>query len=195
MGLFSAKYCDICGGKIGLLGNKKLEDGSMCKDCEKKLSPWFFERRESSQSEIKQQLSYREANKERVSAFQPTLTLGMDKKVMIDEAAGKFTVTSAKNLQEENPDILSLTDVTNCSLDVKEKRTELKKEDSEGRKVSYIPSRYEYSYDFNVIIKVNNPYFDEIKFKLNEYSVDGQARLEYEKYKEMGETICTALSK
>lgn len=46
---------------------------------------------------------------------------------MIDEASGNFTVTSAKNLQEENPDILSLTDVTKCSLDVKEKRIELKK--------------------------------------------------------------------
>lgn len=195
MGLFSAKYCDICGSKIGLLGNKKLEDGSMCKNCEKKLSPWFIERRESTQSEIKQQLSYREANKERVSAFRPTLTLGMDKKVMIDEAGGKFAVTSAKNLQEENPDILSLTDVTGCDLDVDEKRTELMKEDSEGREVSYIPSRYEFSYDFNVNIKVNNPYFDSIKFKLNGYRVDGQSRLEYEKYKEMGEEICKALGK
>ena len=82
MGLFSAKYCDICGSKIGLLGNKKLEDGSMCKNCEKKLSPWFIERRESTQSEIKQQLSYREANKERVSAFRPTLTLGDRKSVV-----------------------------------------------------------------------------------------------------------------
>ena len=41
MGLFDAfkkKQCDICGGDIGLLGNKKLEDGNMCKNCAKKLS-------------------------------------------------------------------------------------------------------------------------------------------------------------
>ena len=25
MGLFEKKYCDICGEKIGLLGNRKLE--------------------------------------------------------------------------------------------------------------------------------------------------------------------------
>ena len=42
MGLFDKKYCDICGDKIGLLGNRKLEDGNMCKDCAKKLSPFFF---------------------------------------------------------------------------------------------------------------------------------------------------------
>ena len=28
MGLFDKKYCDICGEKIGLLGNRKLEDGN-----------------------------------------------------------------------------------------------------------------------------------------------------------------------
>ena len=27
MGLFDKKYCDICGEKIGLLGNRKLENG------------------------------------------------------------------------------------------------------------------------------------------------------------------------
>ena len=41
MGLFDKKYCDICGEKIGLLGNRKLENGNLCKNCAKKLSPWF----------------------------------------------------------------------------------------------------------------------------------------------------------
>ena len=43
--LFAKKICDICGGEIGLLGNRKLEDGNMCKDCASKLSPFFSERR------------------------------------------------------------------------------------------------------------------------------------------------------
>ena len=41
MGLFDKKICDICGEKIGLLGNRKLDDGNLCKDCAKKLSPWL----------------------------------------------------------------------------------------------------------------------------------------------------------
>ena len=28
MGLFDKKYCDICGEKIGLLGNRKLEEAT-----------------------------------------------------------------------------------------------------------------------------------------------------------------------
>ena len=57
MGLFDKKICDICGEKIGLLGNRKLDDGNLCKDCAKKLSPWFEERRHSTVEDIKRQLS------------------------------------------------------------------------------------------------------------------------------------------
>jgi len=80
MGLFSAKFCDVCGGKIGLLGNRKLEDGNLCKDCANKLSPFFSERRKSTVEDIKRQLAYREANKAAVAAFHPTRTLGSGKK-------------------------------------------------------------------------------------------------------------------
>ena len=67
MGLFDKKYCDVCGEKIGLLGNKKLEDANLCKKCAAKLSPWFNERRHSTLEEIKQQLAYREDNKSAVA--------------------------------------------------------------------------------------------------------------------------------
>ena len=98
MGLFDKKYCDICGEKIGLLGNRKLEDGNLCKNCAKKLSPWFTERRHATLDEIKEQLDYREANREAVAAFNTTRSLGGTTKVLIDEDAGKFMVTSARDL-------------------------------------------------------------------------------------------------
>ena len=66
MGLFDKKNCDICGDKIGLLGNRKLDDGNLCKNCAAKLSPWFEERRHSTVEEIKRQLDYREENKNAV---------------------------------------------------------------------------------------------------------------------------------
>ena len=53
MGLFDKKNCDICGEKIGLLGNRKLDDGNLCKNCAAKLSPWFEERRHSTVDDIK----------------------------------------------------------------------------------------------------------------------------------------------
>ena len=87
MGLFDKKYCDICGEKIGLLGNRKLEDGNLCKACAKNLSPWFSDRRRSTVEEIKEQLAYREENKEKVAAFHITRTLGTSTKVLLDENA------------------------------------------------------------------------------------------------------------
>ncbi len=56
-GLFDKKTCAICGAEIGLLGNRKLEDGNCCKSCAAKLSPWFDERRHSTVEQIKEQLA------------------------------------------------------------------------------------------------------------------------------------------
>ena len=173
MGLFDKKYCDICGEKIGLLGNRKLEDGNLCKNCAAKLSPWFTERKQSTVEEIKEQLAYREANKEAVAAFHTTRTLGKDIKVLLDEDNGKFMVTSARNIAEANPDVLSFGDVTGCYLDIEEGRTEIEYEDREGNRQSFNPRRYAYHYDFYMTIHVNHPYFEEIRFKLNDSSVDG----------------------
>ncbi|MCQ2513411.1 MAG: DUF4428 domain-containing protein, partial [Lachnospiraceae bacterium] len=90
MGLFDKKFCDICGEKIGLLGNKKLEDGNCCKECAGKLSPWFSERRHSTIESIKEQLAYREANKEEVANFHVTRQIGDSEKILFDEDQKKF---------------------------------------------------------------------------------------------------------
>ncbi|MBU5458764.1 DUF4428 domain-containing protein, partial [Oscillibacter sp. MSJ-31] len=171
MGLFDKKYCDICGEKIGLLGNRKLEDGNLCKDCAKKLSPWFSDRRRSTVEDIKEQLAYREENRGRAAQFRITRTYGESWKVLIDEEHRWFTVTCARDLADANPDILDYTALTGCRVDIDESRTELTREDADGKEVSYVPPRYEYSYDFDIIISVNHPYFNEMRFRLNDSSV------------------------
>ena len=171
MGLFDKKYCDICGEKIGLLGNRKLEDGNLCKDCAKKLSPWFSDRRRSTVEDIKEQLAYREENRGRAAQFRITRTYGESWKVLIDEEHRWFTVTRARDLAEANPDILDFDAITGCRVDIDEYRREQMREDSDGKEVSYVPPRYEYSYDFDVIISVRHPYFDEMRFRLNDSSV------------------------
>ena len=171
MGLFDKKYCDICGEKIGLLGNRKLEDGNLCKDCAKKLSPWFSDRRRSTVEDIKGQLAYREENREKAAQFRTTRSFGEDRKVLLDEDHRWFTVTRARDLAEANPDILDFDAITGCRMDIDESRTELTHEDADGKDVSYVPPRYEYSYDFFLIITVRHPYFDEMRFSLNSSSV------------------------
>ena len=170
--MFKKKECSICGGEIGLLGNRKLEDGNMCKECANKLSPWFSDRRNSTIAEINEQLAYREENKNAVATFGTTRTIGMNTKILFDENAQKFLVTSARDWKEANPDVLDFSQVTGCTLDIDEDTREEKTKDKEGKYVSYNPPRYDYYYDFYMTIHVNHPYFDEIKFKLNGSSVE-----------------------
>lgn len=169
MGLFAKKYCDICGEKIGLFGNRKLEDGNMCKNCAKKLSPWFSDRRHTDLAGIKEQLEYRENNKQDVAQFHPTLKLGEHTTVYVDEDAGTFMVTDAdpKNWDEANPDVFQLDEVTECNLDIKENREELTYEDKDGNEVSYTPRRFEYRYTFKMQILLDHPFVDEIEYDLN----------------------------
>lgn len=214
--LFEKKECAICGGEIGLLGNRKLEDGNMCKTCAQKLSPWFSDRRNSTVTEIKEQLAYREENRKKAAQFRVTKSFGEDMKVLIDEPHRWFMVTRAGNLAEANPDVIDLSSLVDCSMHVDEHRSEITRTDKDGKRVSYTPPRYEFSYDFTMTIRVNTPYFDEIKFSLNgsrdvrlvsempgsagffsgsrSMGIDPSYNVEYRKYVRMGEELCETLS-
>ena len=196
MGLFDKKYCDICGDKIGLLGNRKLENGNMCKDCAKKLSPFFSDRRSSTVEEIKQQLAYREQNKQVLAGFTPMFTFGEDDKIYIDPMKQSFVVSRRNpgSWSDENPDVIPLSNVTSCNLRVDEDREELYTEGKDGQRVSYNPPRYKFTYDFYIDIKVNNPYFDEITAKLNDNDVEGMGTMEYNRYQQMAQQVINNLS-
>lgn len=213
-GLIKDKTCDLCGGEIGLLGNRKLEDGNCCKTCARKLSVWFDERRHSTVEQIREQLAYREKNLGEVKNFHITRTIACDSwSVLLDENAKKFILTrNPRKIEEENPDVISFSDITGCRMDVDEDRDEIKREIRHGEEtkwVSYNPPRYEYRYNFHYRIHVNNPYFDEMKFDLNNSAVyitptqaagmaaaafDPHTNPEYIKFEKLGEEITQALT-
>ncbi len=168
--LFEKKECSICGGEIGLLGNRKLEDGNCCKQCAKKLSYWFDDRRHSTVEQIKAQLQYREENAVALNTFRPTLAFGENETLRVELANGvpvRFVVERTDSYKEENADLVNFRDVMSFNIDVQESDRELKRQNSQGEEVSYNPPRFEYSYDFEAQIRVNHPYFDEISFQLN----------------------------
>ena len=260
MGLFSKKVCSVCGGDIGLFGNRKLEDGNLCKDCAAKLSPFFRERRSSTVREIQEQLAYRAANQLAVMQFNVTRSLGWGTKVLLDEDAKQFIVSSSSKWQQANPDVIPFASVTGCAYKISEKKTKIEKEEEQASQnqapapaqpqaannmrpvaapapaqksaveqfaaqrapqpatpqgafaaragiaapahparpmaVSMVGSasvappappapeapaepEYEYSYDFDMTINVNNPYFDEITFRVNDGHIDSKDSLEY----------------
>ena len=196
MGLFDKKFCDICGEKIGLLGNRKLEDGNMCKDCAKKLSPFFSDRRSSTIDEIKQQLAYREQNKQALSAFRPNLTFGDGKKIYVDMANGNFVVSnfSPNNWDDENPDVMALSSIMSCNLKIDEDKDEIYTQGKDGQRVSYNPPRYKFYYNFILEFAVNNPYFDDFRVQLNTFRIEGMGTMEYNKYQQMAMEVINTLT-
>ena len=196
MGLFDKKFCDICGEKIGMLGNRKLSDGNMCKDCAKLLSPFCDDRRSSSLADIKAQLQYREENKAVLRAFSPMITIDGDyKNIYVDTAKGNFVVSSNKpgSWDDENPDVIPISAITSLTLDVKEDRDEIYYKDAQGNNQSYVPPRYEYEYDFTLKFLVNTPWFDDFDVKLNNFSVKNMGSPEYNRYQQLAQQAMNAL--
>ena len=216
--MFKKKNCDLCGGEIGLLGNRKLEDGNCCKNCANKLSRWFDDRRHSTVANIRDQLAYREANAAALQNFRATKVIGEENKVYIDENSRRFFVARYDNYQEENPDIIGFDQILSCQLDIDESKQEIMREvtdkDGNRKRVSCSPRRYLYRYDFDMIIKVRNPYFDDMKFRLNDTTlelesggtsvggllsyavgtIDPTRDMGYRNYKAMGEEIVQILT-
>ena len=194
MGLFDKKICDICGEKIGLLGNRKLDDGNLCKDCAKKLSPWFEERRHSTVEDIKRQLEYREKNKKAVMDFCITRQINTrNYNVFIDDNKGNFTVARKLDVNE-NPDIVPLSAVVQCRVDVERQQNEETYTTKDGETVSYQPPVYKYEFDYTMRIKVKTPWFDDMDFRLNTFSISSDNRGELMEVEQTGHQIIAALT-
>lgn len=195
MGLFGRKKnCDICGGKIGLLGNRKLSDGNMCKDCARKISPYLTGRKQHTIAEMNDHLAYRAENEEKLAKFSPTRTIGTDAKLYIDDNSGQWLISRKARYKEDNPDLLTFDQVTGAAVVIDENKTELKREMPDGKKESYSPPRYESSFDFRVDINVNSPWFSEISFRVNNSSIKGRASVEFRNTQQQADKIKQALT-
>ena len=144
--------------------------------------------------EIRQQLAYREDNKKKVQMFQITRDFkGSNAHVFIDDQHGWFAIASRINV-ENNPDILELSQITSCRLDVEQDRTEEFYEDKEGNEQSYDPPRYSYSYDYKIEIGVRAPWFNEMRISLNTFAIPEHDRGRILDTENLGNQIVAALT-
>ncbi len=166
MGLFDAKYCGICGNKLGLLGTTKLEDGHLCKDCTSKLSP-YFSRRHQTLDGVKTHLAYREENLKAVSSLKADKSYGDAQKFWIDTAGNRFVISRSADFTRTNPDIFSFGDIVSIEKVIDEDENEIFDKDAEGKKISFVPPRYEYEYKFIIKMTVRNKNIsDDIRAEL-----------------------------
>lgn len=176
--IFEKKLCDICGEPIDHFQNIKLKNGNCCQRCCNELSPLFSKLNSSTVENIRCQVYCRKQNYEKLNKFNPTIIMGTDFKILIDEEKGEFAVSKSENYMADKPDIISCADMNRCIVDIIEHRKEVKYKDSNGEVHSFAPPYFAYSYDFFVEIGVNIPYINVIKFKVNSLRVDnGQRKL------------------
>ena len=83
MGLFSKKYCEFCGEKLGLFGTTTLKDGYMCKNCARQISHWWSVGKSNTVAEMYEHIMYRNENKKKVEEFRVTKAMGEYYKVLI----------------------------------------------------------------------------------------------------------------
>lgn len=168
--MFKKKPCCICGNEVGILGNRKLADGNMCSKCTKKLSPWFEDRRESTISQIQEQLEYRARNAEELKNFHPTKTFGDYDYMFVEERNGipyRFCVSSGEDYLAENADLILFENVEDVTFEIEDNRCEVYDKKGE-EEVSFHPPKYDYSFEFRVRLRLKEiPWFDQIEFRLN----------------------------
>lgn len=185
MGLFSKKNCCICDAKVGLLGGLKLQDGYLCKDCKKKLSPFFDDAKSSTIEDIKNQLASREENYKKLDDLEINKIYGEFGVILIDEKNKKFVavkdtsdglfkdpkpVNGIEDVKEKNPDIIDFKDIEDVDIKViTTSREEF--QTVNGQQVSYDPKHYTYMIGFNIIIKVKHPYIKEMRIDIKNGTV------------------------
>ena len=185
MGLFSKKYCCICGEKVGLLGGLKLKDGDLCKECKKKLSPFFDDGKESTIEDIKKQLAYREENYKQLDSLEINKIYGEFGVILIDEKNKKFVaitdtsdglfkdqkiVKGIEDVKDKNPDIIDFKDIQDVEVKIIQTNRE-EKQTINGEQVSYDPKHYTYMIGFDIIIRVNHPYIKTMRISIKNGTV------------------------
>lgn len=177
MGLFDRKSCDICGGKTGLLGGKKVKDGRMCSECAKKQSPYLTSRKNFTVEEMKQHLDDRAENKELIQSFEPTRTAGSSLKLYIDDGRGLWFITKARRYQDANPDIFTAEQILGARVDIEQgNRTETIERAvpaKDGKPAIPAKTKEVTYYNFYVLIDVSHPWVNQMRLQVNNSSLEG----------------------
>lgn len=184
MGLFNKEKCCLCGGKTGMF-DKKCESGKVCKECVKKMSPWFDDYKNASAGALDAQRMGREVDAGLCKIYNFSKIFGEFGVILIDEKEKKFVafpdtssglfgnqrkVTSINDVIDLGPDIIKFDQVEDFEIDITETSREEKRTEN-GQQVSYDPPHILYMETFTLRMKINHPYVKSIYIQLNDGAV------------------------
>lgn len=161
--------CNVCGDMFSYADRIELSNGICCPNCKNKISPWFDKELQFTDVvDLKNHLTYRDKNFTELFDFNPTIEIGNELKILIDERMKKFVIASEDyDYKEKNSDLIPLTSVTSCRHRVVESKDEIFFRDALGRTGRFTPRAFNYSYDFVINIETNIPFMSKMEFKIN----------------------------
>lgn len=122
--------------------------------------------------DLKNHLTYRDKNFTELFDFNPTIEIGNELKILIDERMKKFVIAGDNyDYKEKNSDLIPLSSVTSCRHRIVESKEEIFFRDSLGRTGRFTPRAFSYAYDFVINIETNLPFMRRMEFKINEYMI------------------------
>ena len=184
MGLFKKEACCLCGGKTGLM-DKKCLSGKVCKNCAKKMSPWFDNYKGMDKSLLEWQLSIREQDRERAASCSFNKVFGEFGVILIDErekvfvafpdtSSGLFgsqrVVKGIEDVIDLGPDIIRFSMVKDFEIHITETSRE-EKHTVNGKEESYNPPHILYMETFTLRLKIDHPFITTMNIQLNNGAV------------------------
>ena len=184
MGLFKKEACVLCGGKTGLF-DKKCIDGKVCKDCVKKLSPYFDDYKNTNRELLESQLRMREYYRTVIEASHFTKIFGEFGVILIDEENKRFIplpdtggglfakkreIRSVEDVMDLGPDVIEFYQVKDFEIDITETTRE-EKRTVDGQQVSFNPPHILYMETFTLRMKLDHPFLKSIYIQLNDGAV------------------------
>ena len=163
MGLLNNKECAICAQMVGAVHAKKVTDGIICRDCRKKLSPFFKDFKTSSVDEIRKQLEYRKKNNELLSYFCPTRVYIGRNELYFDDYLRKFCVVENEDYRESNADLIDYAQVVHAHCWIEKSSKE------ETDFLGNGTGDYYYEYHFKMILDIDHAYFHCIELEISDF--------------------------
>lgn len=184
MGLFKKEACFLCGGKTGMF-DKKCIDGKVCKDCVKKMSPYFDNYKSYDKGLLEAHIRHREFDLTLIEIGHFNKIFGEFGVILIDEENRRFiplpdtgqglfskkrVVKSVNDVKDLCPDVIGFDQVKDFEIDITEMTRE-EKRTVDGQQISYDPPHILYMETFTLRMKLDHPFIKSVYIQLNDGAV------------------------
>lgn len=102
------QQCSLCQNNLPTFGSKPIQDGWICRDCQRQLSYWLTDQElaKKNKADILKHIQYRQNNAILLEQFHPDIKVEGKYTLYIDTQNKWLTVAKSAQFLKENPDLI-----------------------------------------------------------------------------------------